>query len=179
VFTNDDPLNKTDSLGLDPSLYGIETNSQVAEVGVAYSESKAESMEATTKALVKYINSASEQISESETKLSSACAPGTNESNCESTAKKIATLSNKANNALEDVGPYAVSSVALLKAAIQVANSLPIWIDSNSVMENSLGSDMQEVATVNVLTDTASLGQDLAGLADAFNNFLGDTGGDL
>jgi hypothetical protein len=136
-------------------------------------------MEATTKALVKYINSASEQISEGETKLSSACAPGTSESNCESTVKNIETLGSKVNNALEDVGPYAVSSVALLKAAIQVANSLPKWIDSTSAMENSLGSDMQEVATVNVLTDTASLGQDLAGLADAFNNFLGDTGGDL
>ena len=54
VFTDDDPLNAEDPLGLDPSLGGIESNKKMALVAVALKSSKSKASEATAKALLDY-----------------------------------------------------------------------------------------------------------------------------
>ncbi len=179
VFTDDDPLNAEDPLGLDPSLGGIESNKQVASVAVALNSSKSKASEATAKALLDYVNTASQLAIRDQTKLSSACAPGTSETNCGTTINDIKTLTANVGNALEAVGPYAVNAVLLAQASIQVAKTLPQWIDSKSVMEDSLGTDMEEEAAVNSLTDTADFGEALSAFWNGVQNFFGDAGGDV
>ena len=81
-------------------------------------------------------------------------------------------------NALEAVGPYAVNAVLLAQASIQVAKTLPQWIDSKRI-EDSLGTDMEEEAAVNSLTDTADFGEALSAFWNGVRNFFGDAGGDV
>jgi hypothetical protein len=179
VFTNDDPLNVTDPFGLVPSLGVTETDKQVAEVAVVFTEQEGDALEASAKALLTYINNSSQQLNLDATQLGSACALGADQSNCGSSLKVITTLTRKINSALEEVGPYAVNAVLLLKASLRVANSLPKWVDSTAVLKNSIGTDMQEEATVDNLTDLENLNEDFVGLFDGFNNFLNDDIGDL